>query len=346
MLQLIFKIFSIIYNTITKPSSLLDFFIRLRLRSIFICLIFIDLILFYSFNLSCLEYFINSVYSYALPNGNPTEESVDPTSYWSTGVPQFWTIIGTGLATFKALGYLRGCSPRLRVLGALGLMGISTTTILYHTAIENQPVFARFMYALSEVTNGRSWPSAERMTGAILQETIKTTTDSMEQLADKSVVNSTVSEVSKVIESGSQFISDGSDVIIQKLLNAFFNLTFSIISPVKVEAYLDDMIGQQIILHIILFILAISILFLFLFYIMNLLILSYRDQILGKLNNKFIVFIIKFELGLAKIATIYAPILIIIGLFVLIHGLYFLISHQIPYESLGIDLHTFISSKK
>lgn len=344
MLQLLSKFLRKICNNITKPSSLFDFFIRLR--HIFICLIFIDLILFYSFNLSCLEYFFNNVYSYALPNGNPSEESVDPTSYWSTGVPQSWTIIGTGLATFKALGSLRNCSPRLRVLGALGSMGISTTTIVYHTAIEKPAGFTRFIYALTEVTNGRSWPSADIMTGRIPQETINTATNSIEQLADKSVVDSTVNEVNKVIESGSQFISDGSDVIIQKLLNAFFNLTFSIISPVKVDAYLDDMIGQQIILHIILFILAISILFLFLFYIMNLLILSYKDQILSKFNNKLIVFIIRFELGLAKIATIYAPILIIIGLFVLIHGLYFLISHQIPYESLGIDLHTFISSKK
>ena len=54
---------------------------------------------------------------------------------------------------------------------------------------------------------------------------------------------------------------------------------------------------------------------------------------------------IKYEAFLAKISLIYLPILIVgpFGLLVLAHGLYFLITHQISYESLGIDLQTYLS---
>ena len=143
-----------------------------------------------------------------------------------------------------------------------------------------------------------------------------------------------------------EFISDNSNKLINDLLDKLFEAITSILKPVSAEGYLDDLIGQQTIIHIILFVLVISLLFLFIFYLVNVIILLNKDKILSRFNNKYITFYIKYQLFLAKIATIYAPILILIGLITLCHGLYFLIKYQIPYGSLNIDLHTFIPSKK
>jgi hypothetical protein len=95
----------------------------------------------------------------------------------------------------------------------------------------------------------------------------------------------------------------------------------------------------------ILFVLAISLLFLFLFCVVNIIFVLNKDKILNKFDNKYIKYYIKYQLFLANLSLIYAPILIFAGLLVLIHGFYFLITHQIPYDSLDIDLHKYISSK-
>ena len=70
-----------------------------------------------------------------------------------------------------------------------------------------------------------------------------------------------------------------------------------------------------------------------------------KDKILNKFDNKFIKLYIKYQSFLAKLSLIYLPVFILVGLLILCHGFYFLIKYQIPYESLNIDLHTFVSSK-
>ena len=99
----------------------------------------------------------------------------------------------------------------------------------------------------------------------------------------------------------------------------------------------------QIIIHILLFILVISLISLFIFYIINIIFLFNKDKILNKYNNKYIKFYIKYQSFLAKLSLIYLPLIILFGLILLSHGLFFLITHQIPYESLNINLHTYIS---
>lgn len=52
---------------------------------------------------------------------------------------------------------------------------------------------------------------------------------------------------------------------------------------------------------------------------------------------------IKYQAILSKITLIYVPLFIAIGLFTLFQGLHWLITNQIPYESLDVDLHQFVS---
>ena len=96
----------------------------------------------------------------------------------------------------------------------------------------------------------------------------------------------------------------------------------------------------------ILFVLVISLILLFIFFLVNNIFYLNKDKILNKFENKFVKLYVKYQSFLAQLSLIYLPMLIIIGLFVLAHGLYFLITHQIPFDCLDIDLHSFVTSKK
>ena len=69
-----------------------------------------------------------------------------------------------------------------------------------------------------------------------------------------------------------------------------------------------------------------------------------KDKIIKYFNNKYIIWFLKYEVFITKITLIYIPFLILIGLITIGKGLIWLITHPIPYESLGIDLHQFVSS--
>nr|QCI56460.1 hypothetical protein [Hypsizygus marmoreus] len=104
--------------------------------------------------------------------------------------------------------------------------------------------------------------------------------------------------------------------------------------------------GQQLVILLCLFIISLSVILLFIIYFLLNMFIKNQEYVLSKFNNRFIKLYIKYQIVLAKIATIHIPITIVIGLLVLIHGLHFLITHPIPLENLGMDLHSFISSKK
>ena len=156
---------------------------------------------------------LTNIYNNVIPNGQSTDIPVDPVRYLpcsATGVPQSWSIVGTGLATFAALSKIPTCSPRLRVLGALGSMGVSLTTILYQTAIENPVGFNRFAYpyglGLDSMCKGKGWPSLEA---------IKKSENELAQFAnenivkaDKAKVDEAVNQVQDLIDKGVQLISD------------------------------------------------------------------------------------------------------------------------------------------
>lgn len=252
--------------------------------------------------------------------------------------------MGTALATFGALSRIPGVSPRLRVLGALGSAGVSATQITYHSAIENPVGFNRLMWGLSEYRRTGSWPSIDQIAKQNNDKQVNDFITEAVKHADKSKVENIINEAN-----GTGFLSssniDYSDFI-SKLIDLIFKKTMEIllIKPVEVQGYFDDLIGQRMFIEIILFILCISIILLFIFFIFNLIFLLNKDKIIKKFNNKLIIFYIKYQVFLSWITLFFIPILIFISLLTLCHGLHWLITNQIPYENLEIDLHKFISS--
>ena len=164
-----------------------------------------------------------SNYTPDIPNGNSTTQPTDPVRYWPSGVPQNVSIVGVGLATFMALSKLSNCSPRLRVLGALGAAGASATSVVYQTAIENPVGFNRFMFGANTRLKTGHWPSLEEISNSVpskqLDEFVKS--EIAKANKDLAIVDKIVEEVQKRIDNGSNFLPDDSTDISNNLLDFF-----------------------------------------------------------------------------------------------------------------------------
>ena len=337
---MLFKNFWIknILQFVNKTKILFNIYLLLLVLKIF------DLFFFYMFNLNIVDYSITKLN--VIPDGNPSDVHSDPVRCWPSGVPQSISVIGTGLAVFTALSKVSNCTPRMRVLSALGAAGVTSTQIVYHSAIENSVGFNRFMFGWTIYKETGVWPSIDEISRRTSNSNTEEWSQTAIKNADSNIVNNTVEEVKNILDKSSKFLPDNYDELVNKFLDTIFSSVTSILKPVEVQGYFDDLIGQQIIIHIILFVLVISIIFLYLFLIINITLILNKDRILNKFNNKYIKYYIKYQTFLAKLSLIYVPILMLSGLLVLTHGLYFLITHQIPYESLNMDLHFYTSSKK
>src|SRR5258707_7907845 len=101
-----------------------------------------------------------------------------------------------------------------------------------------------------------------------------------------------------------------------------FSIILDIFRPVAV-GYLDDLIGQQLFIHILLFIVVISLIILLTIYLFIQIIVKNKDFIIKNFNNKFILFFIKYQLFLAKISSFVLPLLIMAGVILIFFGFFF-----------------------
>jgi hypothetical protein len=289
-------------------------------------------------NLGVLDLFLNFI-----PDGKSNDTlPMDPVRWWPSGVPQGWSVVGTALATFAALSKLPNVSPRLRVLGALGSAGVTATQITYHSAVENSVGFNRLMWGITEYRKNGVWPSIDQVANKTNDTQINDFASEAIKHANQETVNSIVNEVKPngFVPSSNFDLSE----IINKLIDLIFKETMQILQPAHVQGFLDDLIGQRMFIEAVLLIMCISTILLFIVFIFNIIFLLNKDKIIKKFDNKFITFYIKYQAFFSRLSLIYIPILIFTGLLSLCHGLHWLTTHQIPYESLDIDLHQFISS--
>lgn len=311
--------------------------------------LFIILIILSYFTLNITNTFIDfDTISFVLPDGKSVDNPAlsDPVRWWPSGVPQSATLVGSMVLTFTALTKL-GVNPRMRVLGALGAGGVSGGNIIYHSAIENSIGFNRLMWSVSEYRRSGIWPSLDKIRDDKVNDFVS---DSVKN-ADHSKVNSVVNEVKSQENIGdssnfvssfdsnnnSNFVSD----IIDNIMNNFSNLfQFS-----NVSGYVDDLIGQQIALIFIMLFVSISLILLMSAFIINNLLLLNKDRIVKHFSHKKIVqFYLKYQVFSIKLSLFILPIFIFVGIITLIQCNYYLITHPIPYEQLGVDLHVYVDS--
>jgi len=163
--------------------------------------------------------------------------------------------------------------------------------------------------------------------------------------ADQQVVYKVVAEVKNSTNNFLPSLDSYKDVI-DTIIDKIFTETIQIIQPVPVQGFLDDLIGQRMFIEVILFISCFFTILLIIAFCINLIFLLNKDKFIKFFDNKFFTLYFKYQALIAKISLFYLPLFIALGLYTITHGLYWLITHQIPYNSLDIELHQFISTKE
>lgn len=251
----------------------------------------------------------------------------DPVRWWPSGTPQTWGIMGAAAAVYKTFPG----SNRAKITAALATFGVTIPTVVLFHAVENPNGFNRLMYSMVEYKKTGSWPAT--LPDQISDATLLTNPNMKKAIEDA---------VKKIQETSSSNPSSSSSFLpSDNLFDSFLKYILDIFRPVPVEGYLDDLLGQQLFIYILLLIIVISlIIFLILFTFINIM-LHNKEFILKRFNNKYILFYLKYQQVLAKISLFVLPIIMMLGLIELFVGLHFLITHPIPFEELPIDLHTF-----
>jgi hypothetical protein len=222
----------------------------------------------------------------------------------------------------------------------------SIPSAVWFHAVENPNGFNQVMYYLVSYRETGKWPTS--YPNKINQDELLNKANNQNLLESQEKF-----EVSK--RSSSSYISDDNNNSFIDYISHFFdkflpyNLYQYILDffrPVLVKGYLDDLIGQQMFISILLFIVVLSLVILFTLYLFIQVLLHNKEFILKRFNNnnKLIRFYIKYQLFLVKITSIVFPILIMFGLIELLVGTYYIITHPIPYDKLPIDLHIFIKN--
>ena len=83
-----------------------------------------------------------------------TPPAQDPVRWGPSGVPQTWTIIGTSLGIYR---FLNASPPRVRIMAAIGSMGVTAPTLVLINAIENPNGFNRLVYSWMEHRRTGRW---------------------------------------------------------------------------------------------------------------------------------------------------------------------------------------------
>ena len=255
----------------------------------------------------------------------------DPVRWWPSGLTKTWVIIGTAAAVY----ILSPGNFRAKVVATLATFGVSVPAMIVALAIENPYGFNLLMFSWIQYNKTGNWP------------TVHKTESITDKLIDEKIAK--IPELSEAFKksiggnSGNTFLPTDVNKYIDSLFpEKIIQYLLKIFRPVEVEGHLDDLIGQQLFIMFLLLIIVISLIIFFLLYVFWNTIYNNREYFLNKYNNKYIKFYIKYQIFLTKISLIIIPLFILFGLIELLFGLHFLLTHPIPYENLGIDLHTFI----
>jgi hypothetical protein len=267
-------------------------------------------------------------------------DTQDPVRWWPSGTPQTWGILGTALGVYR----LVPGNPRVKAMAALSsrLRGLTIPSTVFFHAVENPNGFNRLMYSWMRYKQTGNWPSniPNQIQDNDINDIIPNVVSEAESKYD-SLKNSTSSSSSKA-KRPKDFNNFFDNLIPNQLGDSLFSNILDLFRPAEITGYLDDLIGQQLFILFLLFIIVISLIILLTIYIFIQIMINNKEFLLNKFNNKFILFFIKYQLILGKISSFVLPLLIMFGLFELLIGLYFLITHPIPFEKLDIDLHIFL----
>lgn len=131
-------------------------------------------------------------------------------------------------------------------------------------------------------------------------------------------------DVTPVIDNANSFVSSNSNSLLDYLFQVYeklFRVVMQLLNHEVVEGHLDDLIGQRMFIQFILFSSCICVVILFILFIFNLIFVFNKDKVLSLVNNKLLIWFIRYELFVSRITLIVFPVLILLGLYTIGSGL-------------------------
>ena len=287
-----------------------------------------------------------SIFNTVNSTGTPQPGNVplqDPVRWWPSGVPQTWAILAGMFGAYKIVSG----SPRIKVLAAFGSLGITAPAIVLHSAIENPVGFHTFMHNFIVYKRTGHWPApgSPLPSAASIENTLAL--EAAKEAESLAIPTETGSNLSINSSINDKLLPSGSSIeeLINNLVNSMVTQLLNIFKPINTIGFLDDLVGQQMFILILLLIITMSIILLFILYVFNNILLHNKVWLINRFNNRFIKLYIRYQIFIVKLNLIYLPIIIFIGLFSLFIGLQFLVTHPIPFDTLDLDLHTIVGRK-
>lgn len=269
----------------------------------------------------------------------------DPVRPWPSGVPQGIGSVASALGAYAFLNRFSNLSPRTKVVGALVAGGVSTGHLLYNSTLENSVGFNRLMWGISEYKKTGSWPSLDMAYAESVANLEKFAVDerakitpteqaAIEANAEKAVSGiKTGSESFAVSSSGStsgrsgvgnSLLPSSDSSFMESLMQLYENLFrffFQCFNPVHVQGHFDDLVGQRMFIEFLLLTSCFCVVILFIIFIFNLIFVLNKDRILNNFKNKYVLFLIRYELLVSKITLVVIPFFILVGLYTIGTGL-------------------------
>lgn len=270
----------------------------------------------------------------SIPSGESnSSEPVDPVRWWPSGVPQGIATIASSIGVYGALTKLNA-TPRLRVIGALVSAGVTSSHIIYNSALsqENSVGFNRFMVGITQYKETGKWPSISDMSNNSSDEVVK---DFINKNVTSTIETEAMKKAKEIIAMDSNstggtnnFLPSDETNIMESIQDYFFKCIFELFKPVPSagEGYLDDLLvalrAKRLFIESILFFLCICIFILFIIFIINLYLYINKESILSinTSNIRIINLYLNYQIIIIKFSLIIFPFFIIFGLYTLCHS--------------------------
>lgn len=347
------KVFGLTFKKFTNYDSFTEGVLVLFLVIFIANFIFETIYHFISFLINKFEltefinYMSNTPANNTPANNTPTYNYPvqDPVRYWPSSTV---TIPAAFLTAYR----VTAGTPRQRLGAGLAAVGVVAPAVFFNAAIENPNGFKMLFHGYSVYRRTGTWPDLVHPTTTNQNPNQNPNLNSNQNPNSQNNPVNNVSSNNDSVSGTNNFWGGNSDNdsyfnIIYDQLNDIINTYLlkpflTLIKPVEVTGHLDDLLGQQLFILLLMLVVVISLFILMLIYFSINILLHNKERILNITNNKYLIFYTKYQLFLGKLSLFVFPCLIFTGLFILFSGLLFIITHQIPFEDLGIDLHTFI----
>jgi hypothetical protein len=164
------------------------------------------------------------------------------------GTAQTWGILGSALGVYR----LVPGNPRVKAMAALGSLGLSIPSVVYFHAVENPNGFNRLMYSWVRYKQTGNWPPS--IPNLVQDEDLKDIIPNLVKESESKYDSLSANQQNPTSSIMPKDFNSNLDTFLDNFIpDNLFSIILDFFRPVAVTGYLDDLKGQQLFIHILLF---------------------------------------------------------------------------------------------